>query len=116
MAGLADGDPSPMATSHPPHPQAPAQVLRLPLRWNRARAGTHPRGNRSPRRLREVPRMSNIYQTLRKEIADALINRNRDDLAYLVDGLSDDNIHEGERLMVDEIERTLDSVVTRAKE
>src|SRR4051794_35772251 len=75
MAGLADGDAAPMATSHPPHPQAHAQVLRLPLRWNRTRASTHPRGDRNPRRLREVSRMITLELTEREadEVREAIL-------------------------------------------
>lgn len=57
-----------------------------------------------------------LYSRLRKEIEEALVNRNRDDIAHLVYGLSDDSIHEGERLMVDEIEGQLDNFIERVKE
>lgn len=59
--------------------------------------------------------MTTLYHTLCKEIEEALVNRNRGDIAGLVFDLSDDSIHEGERLMVDEIERTIDNALENAK-
>lgn len=62
-----------------------------------------------------MPRMT-LYRTLRKEIEEALVNRGRSSIASMVYDLSDDSIHEGERLMVDEIELIIDSAVGKAKE
>ena len=50
-----------------------------------------------------------LYATLRSEIAEALVNRNRSDLAARLHELDDDAIHEAERLMIDNIEQVLDA-------
>lgn len=49
-----------------------------------------------------------LYTDLRAAIAEALTNRNRGDLAERIDRLTDDEIHECERLMVDRAETLLE--------
>lgn len=50
-----------------------------------------------------------LYPKLREEIAEALVNRNRDDLAQRLDELDDDAVRDAEALMVDHVEALLDA-------
>lgn len=67
--------------------------------------------NITPAQLKVIAGMldeTELYSTLRAEIAEALGNRNRSDFADRVSELDDDDIAECERLMVDHAEALLE--------